>query len=73
MLRASLEAARMKSVPAEPERMRFFLGLVLEAEQDPELRARLAGHMREFNAAVAQQFGREPGDVDVDRVLVDLL
>lgn len=47
-------------------RMRFFLGLIAEAQSDPELRRMVNMHMAAFDARVAVYFGRLPEDPDVD-------
>ncbi len=53
-------------------RLRFFLGIVLEASEEPELRPILDAHARGFAAAVAAAFGRNAEDpaalAFVDRV-----
>lgn len=44
------------------DRMRFFLGIVLEASEDPKLRAVLAAHARRLAEVVAPRFGRNADD-----------
>jgi AcrR family transcriptional regulator len=56
----------------DPVHMRLFLGFIVEADQDPALRAVLDGHVREFHVLVAAAFGREAEDPDVG-ILLDLL
>ena len=41
----------------DPARMRFFLGLVMEADREPALRDLLSAHIRGFQSEVAQWFG----------------
>lgn len=53
-----------RSVTA-PGAMRSFLGLVIEAEQDPALRELLATHSEQFVALVARELGRAATDADV--------
>jgi len=53
-------------------RMRFFLGIIHEASEDPELRAVLAMHARGLAELVAPLFGRAADDSDV-LAYIDLL
>ncbi|HEU5077196.1 MAG TPA: TetR/AcrR family transcriptional regulator [Polyangiaceae bacterium] len=48
-----------------PGSMRSFLGLLIEAEQDPTLRELLAVHSEQFVGLVARELGRSPADADV--------
>lgn len=50
---------------SNPARFRFFIGLIVEAGQDPQLRSMLDQHMEQFDQTVARYFGRMPGDRDV--------
>jgi len=43
-------------------RMRFFIGIILEAGEDPELRSIVHDHARGLAAWVAPHFGRRPDD-----------
>lgn len=49
----------------DPGAMRSFLGLLIEAEQDPTLRELLAAHTEQFVGLVAGELGRSPSDADV--------
>jgi AcrR family transcriptional regulator len=60
------ELARRATAPGA---FRAFLGLLIEADEDPALRDRLAEHLEQFSAVVARQLGRLPDDPDV-QVLV---
>lgn len=51
---------------SDPGRMRFFLGLIMEADEEPSLRALLDEHVRHFHALIADWYGRESGDPDVE-------
>lgn len=53
-------------------RMRFFLGILLEASEEPELRKILAEHARGPAELAAAQFGRASDDPDVI-AFIDLL
>jgi DNA-binding transcriptional regulator YbjK len=53
-------------------RMRFFLGIIHEASEDPELRIVLAAHARGLAELVAPHFGRAADDPDV-LAFIDLL
>lgn len=55
----------LRMIVADCRRIRFFTGLVIEAEQQPLLRRMLHDHMAEFDALVAQHFGRSAGDADI--------
>ncbi|MFC5393514.1 TetR/AcrR family transcriptional regulator [Bosea vestrisii] len=52
----------LPSLMLDRARMRFFLSIILEASEDPELRSILNEHARGLAAAVAPCFGREPDD-----------
>jgi AcrR family transcriptional regulator len=56
-------------IAANAERMRFFIGLILEAERDPALRDMVADHADRFRAEVATWFGRDGDDPDVELFL----
>lgn len=53
-------------------RMRFFLGIIYEASEDPELRDVLAAHARGLAELVAPHFGRATDDPEV-LAFIDLL
>jgi hypothetical protein len=53
-------------------RMRFFLGIVYEASEDPDLRVVLAAHARGLAELVAPHFGRGADDPDV-LAFIDLI
>ncbi|MEM9594574.1 MAG: TetR/AcrR family transcriptional regulator [Acidobacteriota bacterium] len=57
--------AALDVIARDAARMRFFVGLIVECEQDEALRGLLTAHTRQFDGLVARYFGREPGDVDV--------
>ncbi|MEM1178550.1 MAG: TetR/AcrR family transcriptional regulator [Acidobacteriota bacterium] len=65
-------AGALDLIARDASRMRFFLGLVVECEQDEGLRALLVDHTRQFDELVARYFGREPGDADV-RLFINTL
>jgi AcrR family transcriptional regulator len=77
-------AARGKTQPAEDvvelleslmfdrNRMRFFLGIILAASEEPELRRVLEAHARRPAELAALLFGREAADPDVI-AFIDLL
>lgn len=46
-------------------RMRFFLGLIVEADGNDELRTMLRKHILQFDLLVAHNFGRPENDPDV--------
>lgn len=52
----------LPSLMLDRARMRFFLSIILEASEDPELRAVLDVHAKGLAAAVAPCFGRAPDD-----------
>lgn len=52
----------LADIMCDSDRMRFFLGIVLEASEDPKLRAVLASHARGLAEAVAPLFGRTADD-----------
>ena len=54
---------------AEPDSMRAFLALIVEADQDAQLRALLDMRMREFTALIAGHLGRSETDPDVHLLL----
>lgn len=59
----------LEVIAADPGRMRFFLGLIMEAEDEPALRTLLDEHVEQFHAEVAAWFGRQRGDADVEAFL----
>lgn len=76
----SLSAARGATKPravlatvhrlvTNPRQMRSFLGLIVEADQDPELRAVLVKHIGKVNGLVAKYLGRPPNDPAVGLLL----
>lgn len=52
----------LKELMFDRHRMRFFLGIVLEGSEDPELRAILAKHTHSLAEHVAPIFGRNADD-----------
>ena len=62
----------LHSLVTDPARMRVFVGLLIEAEDYPELQAMLSDHLAQFRRLVAQRFGRPPDDPGVGQLL-DLL
>ena len=56
----------------EPDSMRAFLALVVEAEQDDALRMMLAHHMAHFDEMVARYLGRPASDSAVRSMLAAL-
>lgn len=62
----------LRNLMFDRHRMRFFLGIVLEASEEPELRAILAAHARSLAEGVAAQFGRT-GDDPAVIALIDAL
>lgn len=52
----------LRDLMFDRHRMRFFLGVVLEASEEPELRPILAAHARSLAEVVAAQFGRTGDD-----------
>ncbi|MFC3227844.1 TetR/AcrR family transcriptional regulator [Marinibaculum pumilum] len=59
----------LRMIATDRRRIRFFLGLVIEAEQQPALRPLVYRHMEQFDALVAAHFGRPAGDPDVQAFL----
>ncbi|QGM99036.1 TetR/AcrR family transcriptional regulator [Methylocystis parvus] len=55
----------LESLMFDRQRMRFFLGIVLEASEEDDLRPILAEHARALADRVAAQFGRGGDDPDV--------
>lgn len=49
----------------DPKRMRFFLSIILEVGDDPDLQAILHGHGKGLCAAIAKHVGRADNDPDV--------
>lgn len=43
----------------DPRRMRFFLSLILEAQDDPELKTIIHNHMQKFNELVVEQLDKK--------------
>jgi DNA-binding transcriptional regulator YbjK len=62
----------LKKLMFDPARMRFFLGIIVEASEEPELRAIVAEHARGLTQEVAARFGRDGNDQAVI-AFVDLL
>ena len=58
--------AALELVAADKRRISFFLNLIVEAEHEPQLRKILHEHMTAFDAVVAQAYGREACDPDVE-------
>jgi AcrR family transcriptional regulator len=54
------------------ERTRMLLGLLVEADRDPKVRAQLVAGVAMVRTLVAFLFGRDPGDPDVDLILATL-
>lgn len=65
---ADIEAA-LEMLTSNRPRMRFFLGLIVEADKHEELKNLVAAHIRQFDTLVAHHFGRKPGDPDVQAFL----
>lgn len=61
--------ALVERLMAPPDAMRAFIGLIVEADQDPALRSMLVPHLVEFNALIARHLGRSPSDPDVPLLL----
>ena len=59
----------LELIAANPGRMRFFLGLLMESEREPALASLLEDHLEQFHAQAAAWFGRQPGDPDVEGFL----
>ncbi|MBO6548398.1 MAG: TetR/AcrR family transcriptional regulator [Rhizobiales bacterium] len=51
------------------KRMRFFLGLIIEGDADPEVRKMVTKHVKQFQALVALYFGREENDPQIEAFL----
>ena len=51
--------ARLANAVVDPEHMRMFVGLIVEADGDPALRALLVGGTHQLEAAVAEALGGE--------------
>ena len=62
----------LKKLMFDKDRMRFFLGIIVEASEEPGLRPILANHARELTQSVAAHFGRA-GDDPAVIAFVDLL
>lgn len=43
----------LATITADRRRMRFCLGLIIEADEEPRLKAMVGAHMDAFDAAVA--------------------
>lgn len=56
----------------EPERMRFFLSIVLEVGDDPELGSVLRDHARGLCVEIAARIERDPGDPHVHSFVDEL-
>jgi hypothetical protein len=48
-----------------PSSLRAFFGLLIEADEDEQLRRSLAAHLEDFSTLVARVLGRAPADPDV--------
>jgi DNA-binding transcriptional regulator YbjK len=64
--------ATLQGLMFDQNRMRFFLGIIHEASEEPELRAILAAHARGLTELAAPAFGRDADDPDVI-AFIDLL
>ncbi len=62
----------LESLMFDRNRIRFFLGIILEASEEPELRTILAAHARGPAELVAPLFGRATDDPDII-AFIDLL
>lgn len=51
------------------KRMRFFLGLIVEADEDPKIRKLVSAHVKQFNCLVCHYFQRPENDPDVEAFL----
>lgn len=56
-------------IATDPRRMRFFLGLIVEAQREPGLRKIVDNHVSRFDALVAAHYGRKAGDENVEAFL----
>ncbi|HXV32045.1 MAG TPA: helix-turn-helix domain-containing protein [Sinorhizobium sp.] len=63
---------RLCSLMFDGERIRFFLSILLEIGDDPELQAILRDHAARFEAAAASHFGRGAGDPAVTAFVDEL-
>jgi len=61
--------AAVERLITAPDAMRTFIGLVVEADQDPVLRTMLTRHMEQFDALVARQLERRESDPAVCALL----
>lgn len=61
--------AAMTTLVNNRRRMRFFMGLIIEADEDEALRKMVDEHIQQFHALVAHYFGRAEGDPDVEAFL----
>lgn len=59
----------LDALVGDRRRMRFFLGLLIEADEDDTLRHTVDVHIRQFNALIAASFGRPADDPDVEAFL----
>jgi len=55
----------LKSLMFDRQRMRFFLGIVIEASEEDDLRPVVEEHARALSARIAAQFDRTADDPDV--------
>lgn len=62
-------SSAMDTLVSDRRRMRFFLGLIIEADGDPKLRGMVDLHVQQFHALVAHHFGRLADDPDVEAFL----
>ncbi|QBR70461.1 TetR family transcriptional regulator [Beijerinckiaceae bacterium] len=62
----------LKELMFDPHRMSFFLGIVLEATEEPDLQSIVATHMRGLIEMIAPIFGRDADDPHVI-AFIDLL
>lgn len=61
---ADMEAA-LELLAGNRPRMRFFLGLIVEADDNDDIKRMLSEHMSQFDRLVAHFFGRPENDPDV--------
>ena len=59
----------LATLVSDRRRMRFFVGLIIEADEDDTLRQMVDVHIRQFNALIAAYFGRPAADPDVEAFL----
>lgn len=59
----------LQMLVSDRTRMRFFLALIVEADDSDEIKTLLKHHTEQFSALVAAYYGREPGDTQVQEFL----